>query len=574
MLTDLYQLTMAYAYWKSGRHEENAVFDMFFRKNPFGGEFTVFAGLEEVLRLLSSFRFTESDIAYLRDGIRYSESEGRDKFDKAIEDGLIRKTRDGYEQYVFSSSGIPEWTPVKPPSGPVKVKAPMGECEDEFFEWLSKIDCSKIKIRSFREGSVVFPRLPLLTVEGPVAIAQLLETPLLTLVNYPSLIATKAARMRLAAGDGINLMEFGLRRAQGPDGGVSASKYSFIGGFDSTSNVISGKLFGIPISGTHAHSFVSSFSSLEELSSHSVRDVDGNERDILGPALRYRKELGYEGTNEGELAAFIAYASAFPSAFLALADTYDIMKSGIPNFICVALALEEAGRRPLGIRIDSGDLAYFSKEIRKTFREIDERYGNGFSSLLIVASNDIDEPTLASLNQQNHEMNSFGIGTHLVTCKGQPALGGVYKLVEFNGHPRIKISQDQEKTTIPYKKSPYRLYGEESFPILDLMMTAGEEPPKAGERILCRHPYYGEKRVYVVPKRVEPLHCLVWDGKRTVSEQPISAVKEYCRSQINGLRKDHLRSLNPTPYKVSLSDRLYEQLYAIRQNETPIATIH
>ncbi len=573
MLNDYYQLSMAYAYWKSGRQDEPAVFDLFFRKNPFGGEFTLFAGLEEVLRMVSNFRFTKSDVEYLKNGVQQTEENLEKQFNRALEDGLIRKTENGYEQYVFTDGEFPQWIPVKHPKKNIKVKAPMAHCENEFFTWLKSVDCSKIKIKAFREGSLVFPRLPLLRVEGPIAIAQLLETPILTLINYPSLVATKAARMRLAAGKNKNLMEFGLRRAQGPDGGVSASRYSYIGGFNSTSNVIAGKTFGIPISGTHAHSFVSSFTSLDELKYTILKDSKGNEHDIKELALKFRSELGYTSTNEGELAAFISYAMAFPSEFLALADTYDIMKSGIPNFIFVALALNSIGYKPLGIRIDSGDLAYYSKEIRKFFTEIDKKYSNGFSKLIIVASNDIDESTIDSLNNQHHEINSFGIGTHLVTCNGQPALGGVYKLVEFNGQPRIKISQEVGKMTLPGRKTPYRLYGKEGYPILDLMISDEEEPPKQGEKILCRHPLNPEKRVYVIPEKVESLHHCFWDGKRTISEEPLGKIREYSLSQLASLREDHLRTLNPTPYKVSVSDYLYNKMYELRQKETPIETI-
>lgn len=573
MLTDYYQLTMAYAYWKSGRQDEPAVFDLFFRKNPFGGEFTLFAGLEEVLRMVSNFRFTKSDIEYLKHGVQQTEENLEKQFNRALEDGLIRKTENGYEQYVFTYEELPKWVPVQPPKRNSKVKAPMAHCENEFFTWLKSIDCSKIKIKAFREGSLVFPRLPLIRVEGPIAIAQLLETPILTLINYPCLVATKAARMRLAAGQDKNLMEFGLRRAQGPDGGVSASRYSYIGGFNSTSNVIVGKTFGIPISGTHAHSFVSSFTSLDELKNTILKDSKGNEHDIKELALKFRSELGYTSTNEGELAAFISYAMAFPSEFLALADTYDIMKSGIPNFMSVALALNSIGYKPLGIRIDSGDLAYYSKEIRKFFTEIDNKYSNGFSKLIIVASNDIDESTIASLNDQKHEINSFGIGTHLVTCNGQPALGGVYKLVEFNGQPRIKISQEVGKMTLPGRKTPYRLYGKEGYPILDLMISDDEEPPKKGEKILCRHPLNPEKRVYVIPESVEPLHHCFWDGKRVISEEPLGKIREYSLHQLASWREDYLRTLNPTPYKVSVSDYLYNKMYELRQKETPIETI-
>lgn len=574
LLTDLYQLTMAYSYWKNSKHENNAVFDLFFRKNPLGGEFTIFAGLEEVLRFVDCFKFTDEDIDYLKNGASISKSEAIENFDYGIAQGYIRETGKKYEQFSFSEMGGGVWEKIEYPRHSIDVKPPMSDCDSGFFKWLSSLDCKDIKINSFREGAIVFPKLPLLRIEGPIAVAQLLETPLLALVNYSSLVATKAARLRLAAGDNKRLLEFGLRRAQGPDGALSASRYSFIGGFDATSNVAAGKIFGIPISGTHAHSYVSSFSSFEDLTHKNIPLPNGDLVDFQSIVLKYRDELGYSYTNEGELAAFTAFAISFPSVFLALIDTYDILKSGMPNFLCVALALKEIGYNPIGIRLDSGDLAYYSKEARKIFKKIGEKYENDFSKLNIVASNDIDESTLISLSQQGHEIDTFGIGTHLVTCNGQPSLGGVYKLVSINGIPRIKISQEISKITIPGQKTPFRLFGENGYPIMDIMQLEEEREPTASEKLLCRHPFDASKRAYVIPGRVEKLHHLVWSGKRLVSQESLPDIRDYSRKQLNSFRKDHLRKLNPTPYKISVSDMLYNYLHNLWQSEIPIPTIN
>ena len=304
LLTDLYQITMAYTYWKDKRQDHACTFDLFFRTNPFKGEFTIFAGLEEVLKLMSTFKFTASDIAYLR--------------------------------------------------------AQMSTCDEGFWPWLAALDCSGVRLYAVAEGTVVFPREPLLRVEGPLAVCQLLETTLLNLCNFASLVTTNAARMRLAAGADATVLEFGLRRAQGPDGAMSASRYSFMGGCDATSNVAAGKDFGVPIRGTHAHSMVCAYTSLEDLSSRMLGD-----KDIVALALKYREELNYHLPSKGEMAAFIAFAQAFPKNLLCLVDTYDTLNSGVPNYICVALALLECGYEPKGIRLDSGDLAYLSKEARK-----------------------------------------------------------------------------------------------------------------------------------------------------------------------------------------------------------------
>jgi len=303
LLNDLYQITMAYSYWTQGRHEVEAVFDLYFRKNPFKGEFTLFAGLDEVIRHVSNFHFTPEHTSYLKDSLP--------------------------------------------------------NCDPKFFEWLESIDCSKIKIYAIPEGTVVFPRLPLIRVEGPIAVGQMLETTLLTLINFPSLLCTNALRHRIVAGPSKVLFEFGLRRAQGPDGGVSASRYAYLGGFDGTSNVLAGHLFGIPIKGTHAHSFVTSFSSPDDLKAREITDTKGAKHDFWQAVQKARTDFALKSsTNEGELVAFTAYAISFPNGFLALVDSYDTLKSGVLNFLIVGLALHRLGYQAQGIRLDSGDLSF------------------------------------------------------------------------------------------------------------------------------------------------------------------------------------------------------------------------
>jgi nicotinate phosphoribosyltransferase len=517
LLSDLYEFTMAYAYWKSGRHEDAAVFDLFIRENPFGGEFTIFAGLEEAINYVKNFHLTENDIDY--------------------------------------------------------VKSVLPTADTKFFTWLKHIDCSRIKIYAPEEGTIVFPMIPLLRVEGPLGVAQLLETTLLNLINYPSLVATNAARMKLAAGKNKSLLEFGLRRAQGPDGGLTASRYSYLGGFDATSNMLAGKMYGIPVKGTLAHAFVSTFSSLKEITSSTMTTPGGKQTEFVSSVLDFRKKLNAENSHEGELAAFIAYAQAFPKGFLALVDTYDTLKSGVPNFLAVALALHAVGYAPIGIRLDSGDLAYLSKQTRALFRKVSNQFRVPFENLSIVASNNINEATLHALTQQGHEIDIFGIGTHLVTCQAQPALGGVYKLVEVNGDPRIKLSQEKAKTTIPGKKEVYRLIDQNGFPMTDLMIRVGEPAPKTGERVLCRHPFEEAKRAYIKPSNVMLLHHCVWDGKSAAEFPTLERRRQFVLEQITSFRQDHLRYLNPTPYKVSVGEPLYNFIHEIWQREMPVAEL-
>ncbi|XP_053978344.1 nicotinate phosphoribosyltransferase isoform X3 [Hylaeus volcanicus] len=527
LLTDLYQITMAYAYWKSGKMNDHAVFDLYFRKNPFQGEFTIFAGLEECIKFLEKFRYSSSDIEYLKSTM------------------------------------------------PLSV-------DQRFFEYLKDLTPKDVTIYAMEEGSVVFPRIPLLRVEGPLIMVQLLETTLLTLVNYASLMATNAARYRMVAGKNITLLEFGLRRAQGPDGGLSASKYSYIGGFDGTSNVLAGKLYNIPVSGTHAHAYITSFTGLDDLQEKTLAHKEtGEVYDLLDIACKHRDSIAADvGTlvseaSSGELAALISYAIAFPQRFVALVDTYDVKRSGLLNFCAVALALNDLGYKSIGIRIDSGDLAYLSNAARDIFERIASKYNiPWFAKLMICASNDINEETILSLNEQSHKIDCFGIGTHLVTCQRQPALGCVYKMVEVNGQPRIKLSQEVGKVTIPGKKDAFRLYGADGYALIDLLQRSTEEIPQVKHKVLCRHPFQESKRAYVIPTRVESLHKVYWKNGKLCQPLPtLHEIKNRVQESLKTLRNDHKRNLNPTPYKVAVSDDLYNFIHDLWLQNAPIGEL-
>lgn len=573
LLTDKYQLTMAYSYWKAQKHNQEAVFDLFFRRNPFGGEFTVYAGLEEVLKYVNTFKFDDRKIEFLKEGRLVPKEDLRTEFEYGLACGYIRKTAEGYEELKMGRSGDDYWQKIEYPRNDFYIDPPLEGCDPRFFDWLKSIDCSKIRLYSFPEGTIVFPREPVIRVEGPIATAQLLETTLLNLTNFPSLISTNAARHRLAAGFNKTMIEFGLRRAQGPDGALSASRYVYNSGFDGTSNMKAGEIFGIPMMGTHAHSLVQSFKDLNDLTDRKLIGKDGKDHDFMSMVLKIRMDFGFNETNEGELAAFIAYAQAFPGTFLALVDTYDTLKSGVPNFLCVAVALMRLGYTPIGIRLDSGDLAYLSRESRRIFKRAGRKAGTDLSFFRITASNDINEDVIVALEKQGHEIDAFGIGTHLVTCQAQPALGFVYKLVMIMDNPRIKLSQDVGKVTIPAKKEVYRLTGNENKPIIDLMIQVGEAPPKVGERIFCRHPFEEAKRVNVIPKQIIPLHKMVWDGKMKYPPARNSEIRNYVIQQLTNFRADHLRHLNPTPYKVAVSQGLYEYIHGLWMKEAPITTL-
>ena len=424
LLTDHYQITMSYAYWKNKRHEEYSVFEAFFRKNPFKGKFTIFAGIEEVIKYVKAFSFKPEHISYLK---------------------------------------------VQLPHAP-----------QEYFDWLASVDTSKVKVYGIRDGRLVFPREPLVRLEGPLAILQLMETPILNLINFSSLVCTNGARMKWVAGEDKTCIEFGLRRAQGPNGAMTASKYSYLGGFDGTSNAHAGFKFGIPIVGTHAHSFVMSYESEKDLGDN--RFLDGV--DVLEKALHYREKLGWKNTELCELYAFIAYACSFPHRFVALVDSYSTMNSGVKNFIATYCVLYELGYKGenksqsvYGVRLDSGDLSQLSKESKILFKQAGDTLGFDFSHLIVFASNDINENVLKNLKKSDHQVDSFGIGTNLVTCQAQPALGMVYKLVQINGLAKIKLSDEREKTTLPGEKQILRVYTKHDGhlkPALDLLCLNDE----------------------------------------------------------------------------------------------------
>ncbi|MFK7788315.1 MAG: nicotinate phosphoribosyltransferase [Phycisphaeraceae bacterium] len=356
LLTDLYQLTMAYGYWKMGRAEQESVFHLFFRKSPFGGGYAIAAGLSYAVELMQEFRFERDDLDYLA---TLTGNDGEPLFDPA------------------------------------------------FLEYLADLEFT-CDVDAVPEGTVVFPHEPLVRVRGPILQAQLLETALLNIVNFQTLVATKAARVCQAA-NGDPVMEFGLRRAQGIDGALTASRAAYLGGCAATSNVLAGKLFSIPVKGTHAHSWVMSF--------------------------------------DEEPEAFEAYAQAMPNNCVFLVDTYDTL-AGVRNAIEAGLKLRDCGHEMVGIRLDSGDLAYLSIEARKLLDEA------GFPDAAIVASNDLDEYIIEDLKRQGAMIAVWGVGTKLATAYDQPALGGVYKLGAIRDEdgawqPRVKLSDQAIKTSIP-----------------------------------------------------------------------------------------------------------------------------
>eukprot|EP01066_Platyproteum_vivax_P008780 Platyproteum_vivax@DN3767_c0_g1_i1.p1 len=515
-LTDFYQITMVYAYWHANKHEEPAAFDLFFRKCPFKGEFCVCGGVHEAMKLLNTACFTDAQIDYIR--------------------------------------------------------GQLPTAKEEFFLWLRHLDCSAVTVHAIPDGTFVFPRVPLMRVEGPLGICQLLETPLLNALNYASLVATNACRHRLLVGENKQLLEFGARRAQGPDGAMSASKYSYMGGFDGTSNTRAGQAFNIPVTGTHAHSFVAAFKGLGDLEQRGLPGKNEN-IDFVSQVTEFKNQMETKDTmNEGELAAFISYAQTFPDSCLCLVDTYDTLASGVPNFIAVALALLKNGCKPVGIRLDSGDLAYLSRQARRLFVEASEKFGvPELVTCQIVASNDITEDVIQAINAQGHEIDSYGIGTHLVTCKAQPALGLVYKLVSINGQACMKLSQDESKTSLPALKRAYRLCVGETFdPVMDLMTMENEPVPREEEKTFCRHLFDERKRCYVLPTKVEPLLVEVWSKGKTHYKIPtLEESRARCLSEMKRFRKDYLRLLNATPYRVSGSSKLYEFFHDLWLENTP-----
>jgi len=518
LLTDLYELTMVYSYFKWKKHTQIAVFDLFFRKCPFKGQYAVFCGLEDCLRFLNSFRFTDDDLAYLKEI-------------------------------------SPSWDP-------------------DFFRYLKELDCSEVLLFAQPEGSVCNPRIPLVRVEGPLGICQLLETTLLNLVNFSSLVGTNAARHRQAVGPDVVLLEFGLRRAQGPDGGMSASRFSFIGGYNGSSNVAAGNMFGIPVKGTHAHSYVSSFKSFDELHRsklpYAEERKDEQNFDLVKQVKYWRKKLKAEKTNDGELTAFTAYALDYPGGFIALIDTYSSLKSGMINYVVVAMALIDAGYNPIGVRIDSGDIVAQSIAIKEYFNDIGKEYSCiKITNSMIFASDGITEDSLYDYTLRG-KVSAYGVGTNLVTCKKQPALGGVYKLVSLGGQPRIKLSEDPIKMTIPGKKNAFRIFNKNGQQICDVMATAEEGELRCGEHRFRYFSGVDDGKIEVVQVlKIENLLKKCWIGGAIQCELPtIQELRTFCMKCVNQLPEKHRRKNNPEAYPLFLTEKLYQNLRSMIEAES------
>jgi nicotinate phosphoribosyltransferase len=463
LLTDLYQLTMAYGYWKSGKAEQEAVFNLYFRKHPFQGGFTITCGLSSVIDYLSEYRIDEEDLEYIGS---LTGSDGKVLF------------------------------------------------ETEFLDYLRTMEF-KCSVNAIPEGTVVFPNEPLLRIQGPVLQCQLLETPLLNLINFQSLIATKAARMRLVANEDA-LLEFGLRRAQGPDGGMTASRAAYIGGFDATSNVLAGKLYGIPVKGTHAHSWVMSF--------------------------------------DDELESFETYARYMPNNVTLLVDTYDSIQ-GVKNAIIVGNQLRERGYELGGIRLDSGDLAYLSIEARKLLDDA------GFEKTNIVASNDLDEYIMDSLKIQGAKINVWGIGTKLVTAYDQPALGGVFKLAAIKNESgswdyKLKLSEQAIKVSTPGIQQVRRFKDAKGF-ISDMIFNI--ETPLY-EKPMMVDPYdFTKTRSFSDTLTYEDLLVPVFvDGELVYSLPTIYETRKRVEQQLAHFHKGIKRFVNPHTYPVGLEKELFD----------------
>lgn len=463
LLTDLYEMTMMQGYFKTN-NSDVVVFDAFYRSNPCGGGYAICAGLEQVIDYIKNLHFSEEDIAYLR------------------------------SLHIF---------------------------EEDFLDYLKEFRFSG-DIYAIPEGTVIFPREPMIKVIAPIMEAQLIETAILNIINHQSLIATKAARVCYAAkGDGV--MEFGLRRAQGPDSGIYGARAAIIGGCRGTSNVLAGQLFDVPVLGTHAHSWIMSF--------------------------------------PDEYTAFTSYANMYPSACILLVDTYDTLQSGVPNAIRVFTEMRNAGI-PLtyyGIRMDSGDLAYLSKKAR---RMLDDA---GFPDAVISASNDLDEYLIESLKFQGAMITSWGVGTNLITAKDNPAFGGVYKLAAIQKEdgtflPKIKLSENTEKVTNPGNKMIYRIYDNDTKKIrADYICLSGETFDTEEDLILFdpNEPWKKTKLAggsYSMRELLVP----VFKGGNCVYTSPsVMEIQKICNSEKETIWNETKRFVNPAKIYVDLSDKLY-----------------
>ena len=465
LLTDLYELTMMQGYFERG-DSETVVFDMFFRSNPNQNGYSIAAGLEQVIDYIKGLNFTYDDVSYLR------------------------------SLKIFS---------------------------DDFLHYLSGFHFSG-DIYAIPEGTVVFPKEPLIKVVAPIMEAQLIETAILNIINHQSLIATKAARVvHAAAGDGV--MEFGLRRAQGPDAGLYGARAAMIGGCIATSNVLAGELFDVPVRGTHAHSWVMSF--------------------------------------PDEYTAFKTYANLYPNACTLLVDTYDTIKSGVPNAIKVFTEMREAGieLRNYGIRLDSGDLAYLSKKARKMLDEA------GFENAVISASNDLDEHLIHSLKVQGSKITSWGVGTHLITSKDCPSFGGVYKLAAIKQEDgtfesKIKLSENTEKITNPGNKTVYRIYDKETGKMRADLICFADEVFDENEDLMLFDPNATWKKTlleagtYTMRELLKPVFI---KGECFYESPSVMEIAAYCKEEKETLWDETKRLANPHRVYVDLSQKLYDE---------------
>ena len=465
LLTDLYELTMMQGYFRNKAQNETVIFDAFYRNNPGDGGYAIACGLEQVIQYVQELHFSQEDIAYLR------------------------------SLHIF---------------------------EEDFLAYLADFHFSG-DIYAIPEGTVIFPREPLVKVVAPIMEAQLMETAILNIINHQSLIATKAARVCHAArGDGI--MEFGLRRAQGPDAGTYGARAAVIGGCIGTSNVLCGQLFDVPVKGTHAHSWIMSF--------------------------------------PDEYSAFKAYADMYPNACILLVDTYETLKSGVPNAIKVFTEMREAGI-PLtfyGIRLDSGDLAYLSKKARKMLDDA------GFPDAVISASNDLDEFLIDSLKEQGAAITSWGVGTNLITSKDCPSFGGVYKLAAIQAPdgsfiPKIKLSENSEKITNPGNKKIYRIYEKESGKIKADLICLEEEAYEENQDLMLFDPLEPWKKTllkagtYTLRELMVPVFV---KGNCVYTSPKTMEIRDYCLKEQDTLWEETRRLVNPHKVYVDLSDKLYQ----------------
>lgn len=470
MMTDLYELTMMNGYLRYGKDKNRACFDLFYRRRGDVTAYAVAAGLEQVIEYVKNLRFTKDDIEYLRS---------------------------------------------------------LGIFDDAFLTYLGDFHFTG-EILAVPEGTIVFPDEPILRVIAPIMEAQLLETALLNIINHQTLIATKAARVVQSA-RGDKVLEFGLRRAQGPDAGIYGARASIIGGCQATSNVLTGQLFGVPVGGTHAHSWVMSF--------------------------------------EDELTAFRAYADVFPDNCLLLVDTYDTLGSGVPNAITVFNELRARGKEPVGIRLDSGDLAFLSRQARVMLDDA------GFPNAKIFASGDLDEEVIWDLKAQGAAIDVWGVGTRMITSMDNPALGGVYKLSaeEVNGRfmPRIKISENPAKITNPGVKKLYRFYDRRSGKALADLLALDEEDFSSGEPLEIFDPENTWKRMTLCDYQMRQLLVPIFEDGELVYELPtLSEIAEYAKKEMETFWDEYKRLNRPHRYKVDLSQKLYDlklQLLANRR---------